>query len=408
MSGGRSCFENLVDRMSKEKRKKILVVTHIRQLWSHNQSGSTYAINSLVDVLCEEYQVDVYCTKYVRHKPSGALNVFCGQSMVAYLFEIFHRVFYKKIFNINFSRSVLLNPDEALAEKEKKALYHFLDNKDYDLVIVEYLYNHHLLSVLRNLDVPVSLDAHDIMHLRSLAFKSIDLVEKHEMTKSVELECFSCYDTVFVIQEKENDYLKSLGLGNTLLVKRPAPQGKEVRGVDRMPGDKIKALFVGSSSAHNIDALRWFILDVWNNDLAESMELYVVGSVCSQIDFPLPDQVFPVGPLAHLEEIYLKADVALNPIRVGSGLKIKNVEALGYGLPVITSPLGADGMSDCIGSSVFVCEEGRDYIELFHFFFSNQGELVRASQAALEDSGRYFSKDSCFDLLKQAIAEILY
>lgn len=393
--------------MTKEKRKKILVVTHIRQLWSPNQSGSTYAINSLIDALSEEYQVDIYCTKYVRYKPGSMLKVHCGQSVISYLFEVSRRILIRKLFKKKYLRNVLLNSADTIAVKEKSALNCFLKHKNYDLVIVEYLHNHHLLSTLRKFNVPVALDAHDVMHLRSLTFKGMDLAQKCEMTEALELDCLSRYDTVFVIQEVENKYLRRLGMGNTVVVKRPAAQGKRKIVEGRMPGYKVKALFIGSSSAHNIDALRWFVVNVWNTDLATKMELYVVGSVCNQIDFPLPAQVYAIGPLANLDEIYLKTDVALNPIRVGSGLKIKNVEALGYGLPVVTSPLGADGMSDCVGSSVIVCDVAQDYVEVLSLLCDDKAMLKEASQAALRDSEKYFSKNACFDDLKKSVLDLI-
>jgi O-antigen biosynthesis protein len=45
-----------------------------------------------------------------------------------------------------------------------------------------------------------------------------------------------------------------------------------------------------------------------------------------------------------LSAIYARARVAVVPLRVGAGVKLKVVEALAEGLPVVTTPIGAQGL----------------------------------------------------------------
>ena len=42
---------------------------------------------------------------------------------------------------------------------------------------------------------------------------------------------------------------------------------------------------------------------------------------------------------------YKTAKVFIAPVLSGAGIKIKNLEAMIYGIPIVTTPLGLDGLS---------------------------------------------------------------
>jgi glycosyltransferase involved in cell wall biosynthesis len=48
--------------------------------------------------------------------------------------------------------------------------------------------------------------------------------------------------------------------------------------------------------------------------------------------------------VADLEEAYARADVVVVPLRAGGGTRIKLLEAMAYGVPVISTTLGAEGI----------------------------------------------------------------
>ena len=51
------------------------------------------------------------------------------------------------------------------------------------------------------------------------------------------------------------------------------------------------------------------------------------------------------GTVDDIDIIYQKCSIIINPALVGSGLKIKNIEALSRGVPLITTSIGAGGLS---------------------------------------------------------------
>lgn len=110
--------------------------------------------------------------------------------------------------------------------------------------------------------------------------------------------------------------------------------------------------FIGNFAHQpNTDAVKWFISEVWSDVSVRPNGLRVriagknIGSemrkLCStglNVDL--------LGEVESLEEFYRKIDVFFNPIVSGGGLRTKVVEAAAFGVPVISTHLGAEGLDD--------------------------------------------------------------
>ncbi len=110
-------------------------------------------------------------------------------------------------------------------------------------------------------------------------------------------------------------------------------------------GVRGRCVFVASATFTNVDGLRWFLAQCWPairaGDPGAHLELY--GSVCSVISQP-PPGVRLNGFVPDIGDAYASATLAIVPLQIGSGLKVKLVEALAYGLPVVTTSVGAQGL----------------------------------------------------------------
>jgi len=116
------------------------------------------------------------------------------------------------------------------------------------------------------------------------------------------------------------------------------------------PGDEI--VFVGGF-AHppNEDAAAWFVEQVLPlvHQQAPTAHLSIIGSnptetVRALAEHPRVTVRANVSADA-LRAAYDRARVATVPLRCGAGVKLKVVEALQAGLPLVTTPVGAQGLS---------------------------------------------------------------
>ena len=82
----------------------------------------------------------------------------------------------------------------------------------------------------------------------------------------------------------------------------------------------------------------------------------VAGGVCESVRQP-PPGVELRGRVASLDGLYADTHLVINPMRTGTGLKIKCLEALSYGKPLVTTAVGAAGMESGVGTAFLVGDD---------------------------------------------------
>src|SRR4051812_23220194 len=99
----------------------------------------------------------------------------------------------------------------------------------------------------------------------------------------------------------------------------------------------------------NPDGIRWLKARIWPRIRAAlpGAEVHIYGAYPSRemMELDAPADGFRVrGPVASAVETLEKYRVALAPLRFGAGIKGKILDAWAAGTPVVTTPIGAEGM----------------------------------------------------------------
>ena len=194
-------------------------------------------------------------------------------------------------------------------------------------------------------------------------------------------------DAVLAIQEKENAYFSSLAPNTNVLtvghITRIIPPSASKEFANRL-------LFIGSGNNVNIDALNYFLDDIWPGvqKQAPKAQLEVVGNICKQ--FPsLPEGCHAAGEVADLGKSYATADIVINPVRFGTGLKIKNIESLGYGMPLVTTQAGAEGLESGVGKAFLVANNSEEFVEHICTLLTEGAAREMLTKNALEYAHSY-------------------
>lgn len=213
-----------------------------------------------------------------------------------------------------------------------------------------------------------ALDTHDLVSERARSFREHGRRPPRELSPESELAAFQRFDKVMLIQARDHAVVSAaIGAQRTLLVphavslpRRPLRQRARIIG------------FVASRYAPNVDALNWFLRESWPSLSSLGVKLHVFGGVGRHLDGASARGVKVRGLIPDLASVYAEIDVAINPVRFGAGLKIKNVEALASGVPLVTTPEGARGLEPHAGDAFLL---GRD-----------AGELARHVAAVVADT----------------------
>lgn len=169
--------------------------------------------------------------------------------------------------------------------------------------------------------------------------------------------------------------------------------------------EKLQLLFVGAYNwSVNVEAAKWFCENVMSKLNDYAVQFNIAGF---QMENLLKDgwvgqykNVKVLGTVDDLAETYKKADVVVEPILTGSGMKVKTAEALMHGKEVIGTQealVGYDELSDK------VCETAEDFISTIIQYTTNRpARFVPLNRLAYEEN---YSIKGIENKLKYAISK---
>ena len=186
---------------------------------------------------------------------------------------------------------------------------------------------------------------------KAVLTREIDLLSKYEL-----LAGKLCSSSVLVA-EKETRYFNRI-LGREKAVTIPI-------GVDtdyfsyRVCGNKNTNVigFLGALNvAHNENAVKYFSEKIFPKILKEipdAVFMVIGGGASEELKRYSSSNIIFTGRVDDVRDYMEKCNVFVCPLKFGSGIKTKNLEAMSLGLPVITTTIGAEN----IGAS-----SGKDWI----------------------------------------------
>lgn len=199
----------------------------------------------------------------------------------------------------------------------------------------------------------------DIQHQRFTSFQQVgvdsDGLNWDWEKESVELRKAQ---VLLAIQSEDAKVLKEMA-PQCKVICTPMSASCHSHTVRQVPG---RCLFVGSSALHNVHGLQWFLNSVWPIVLQSipDCSLHICGSVCDQIQGRFSNAHF-LDRVDDLKPEYSAAEVCVIPLLIGSGLKIKLVEALSYARACVSTSVGVQGLNEIAGSAVLVADPALDF-----------------------------------------------
>ncbi|MBW2991787.1 glycosyltransferase family 4 protein [Candidatus Woesearchaeota archaeon] len=156
------------------------------------------------------------------------------------------------------------------------------------------------------------------------------------------------------------DDRKALGKGVVL------KNGTEIFDVKRKDAADNNIMFLGNMEYQpNVDAVRYFIKEVFPliKKRVKNARFYVVGKNSGKIKKYASKDVVVTGFVKDLNEYFSKCKVFVAPMRLGSGIQNKVLEALNYEIPVVTTSIVNNGIGGQDGKEIIVADGAREFAE---------------------------------------------
>ncbi|MGI5917743.1 MAG: glycosyltransferase [Anaerolineae bacterium] len=269
-------------------------------------------------------------------------------------------------------RTLLLSDKPDMAQRLASpayadALRHLLSNHSFDIVQVEGIemapYGLLIRQWLGQRSPPILFDAHnaeyllqkrtyqtDIRHITRWPGALYSLIQWKRLERFERQICGRA-DAVATVSSDDARALRRLVPFIDLVT---VPNGVDIERYhpglpDSLSLDRPAVLFTGKMDYRpNVDAMLWFHRQVWPQvrQRVPDARLYVVGKSPHRRLAPLQrdPSVHLTGYVPDILPYFGGADAYVVPLRMGGGTRLKVLEAMAAGVPLVSTPLGAEGI----------------------------------------------------------------
>jgi len=164
-------------------------------------------------------------------------------------------------------------------------------------------------------------------------------------------------DRVLAIQQREAEHFQSMVSPSKVFVVGHIVEGHESCKDHATPS----LLFLGSGNDANRDGIQFFLHEIWPRIKIEvpDVQLLIAGKVGDSVA-PSPG-IERLGVVEDVAGIMQQAAVVICPLRFGTGLKIKVIEALAAGKAVAATSVGAEGLENGKGRALLVSDDPTEF-----------------------------------------------
>lgn len=152
----------------------------------------------------------------------------------------------------------------------------------------------------------------------------------------------------------------------------------------------------------NIDAAKFLIDEIM--PLIPSVHLKIIGShIPDWIRNAEKDNVTVLGPVVDIVPHLHAARALVVPLRAGAGTRLKVIEALAAGLPVVSTPFGVEGLGLLPQTDYLEAQTAEEFTDACRMLLSNPELSTALSKRGKETALRKFSIPSLEIVLRAAL-----
>lgn len=253
--------------------------------------------------------------------------------------------------------------------------------------------------VKRYSDAKIFYFAHDLHYVREMREYELTGDKAHlkasEHWKGIEHDLFAKADVEHLVGSYEQGVVQE-AFPDKAVRNIPLYIYEQLRDdINKNFEERKDIMYVGGfGHPPNIDAVLWFGKEVFPKILEKYPDIkwYVVGSkVTEEIQAMASDNIIVTGFLSDedLEALYKKCRMAVVPLRVGAGVKGKVVEATYYQIPLVTTSIGAEGLS-AEEHAFEIVDDANEMADLINELYTDYDRLLELSNNSRTFIERYF------------------
>ena len=279
----------------------------------------------------------------------------------------------------------------------KQALAALLSEQQFDLVQVESI---HLMNYLPTIRAArkrplVICDWHNVESelMRQYSESEGNFARRAyarrtaRLMNEAEQEALREFDAHIVVSEEDAERLHRMNSTARVFVIENGVDPAYYGDTQDASNTKNRIIFVGSMDYHaNIDAAVNFARNVWPilHDKKPELTFTIVGrdpaSAVRELSSIAGLEV--TGSVEDVRPFYHEAIAAVVPLRVGGGSRLKILEAMAAGAPVVSTTIGAEGLKVGDGENILLADNDQDLVDKIVIVIDDENLRTRIVAAA--------------------------
>ncbi len=253
-----------------------------------------------------------------------------------------------------------------------------------------------------------TVDLHFLrMEREAELINSDDHRKKANKFKEKELSLIQQADVTTVLSEEELRILSGLLPKGKLKL---LPYSRSIPGTTKKFEERKDIIFVGGfQHTPNVDAVKYFVSEVMplirNKRLG--IKFHVVGSNPPQEIKELASSDIVIhGYVESLSPLLDQMKLSVAPLRYGAGIKGKIGTSMAAGLPVIATPLAAEGMNLSDNHNVYIAKNSEEYLEKIEILYFNKQKWSGLSTESIKFASEAWGPNAGINILKNVLNEV--
>jgi glycosyltransferase involved in cell wall biosynthesis len=398
---------------------KILQLTHKPPVPSVD--GGCLAMNQITNCLLRtEAEVKVVSISTAKHPViiSDELLKYKEKTNFESVFINTNLKWLKTISSILKRKSI--QADRFFSAEMAQKLKALFSTENFDVVILESIFVGHYIDIIRKYsDAKILLRVHNVEYLiwKRLSKQTHNPVKKAAYCylatslKRSELSLFSKIDGYMPITEVDHLFFKA---------KYPNLSGKVIPFCvdlsayhyceNNIDENEISFFHIGSMNWQpNIEGMNWFLENVWKKvtEKHSTLSLALAGKGNKNF-FSNKNynnlQVFDF--VENAQQFMNEHNIMIVPLLSGSGMRIKIMEGLALGKPVITTTIGAEGIEVTHNENIFIADTPEEMIQTIEFCRNNVEKCKEIGKNARKLIEKKYSKEIITKNLKEFLEKI--
>lgn len=253
----------------------------------------------------------------------------------------------------------------------------------------------------RNLSIKVIYDTVDLHFLRLQRQQELvpqsntnNSLPSWQKVKDIELNMAKVAEATVVVTDVEKKILENFNISNVFVVPNIHHQYQgELPDFKRRSG----LLFIGGyNHTPNVDAVIWLCREImpliWQKQ--PKMKITLLGSnpTADVKDLASDPRIEVPGYIQDVEPYFLKSRVFVAPLRYGAGMKGKIGHSLSYGLPTVTTSIGAEGMGLTHEKNVLIADQPDTFAKYILHIYHDSKIWSSVSKNAIQIINQYSYK----------------